>query len=292
MKTQKKLEPIMFILPFIALWAVFLAWPVLYGIILSLSKLEVSGSLRFIGFSNYMDLFREPRFWNAFKNTLVFALIVIPLIMGLGLLFAIVVWGWGDRRKGAGFIQSALFFPYLLTISIVSLTWLWLLDRDYGLVQHALRSIGFEAVSFLNNSKLVLPTLAFVTAWWLAGYRMLVFEAGLEDIPKELFDVAKIDGARPLQNFVNIVLPLLKPSLLFSLVLTIIAGFRTFGQVLVMTGGGPGRSSEVLALYMYRVGFEYFVPGKAAAAGVILLILIFIITLFGVRFIGLKSELQ
>jgi ABC-type sugar transport system permease subunit len=121
---------------------------------------------------------------------------------------------------------------------------------------------------------------------------MVVLQAGLEEIPQELFESARIDGANPLQQFSHIILPLIKPSLLFALVLTTISAFRTFGQVLLMTDGGPGTSTEVLALYMYRVGFDYFQVGKAAAAGVILLLMILFLTLIGVRVLGLKSELQ
>jgi ABC-type sugar transport system permease subunit len=185
-----------------------------------------------------------------------------------------------------------LFFPYLLTVSIISLTWLWLLDKDYGFIQQGFRVLGFVLPNFLNEPKMVLPVLAFVTGWWLAGYRMIVFQAGIEDIPSELFEVAQIDGARAWMKFRHIILPLLKPTILYTLILTIISGFRTFGQVLVMTEGGPGRSSEVLALYLYWVGFDYFKPGKAAASGVILLLLIMVMTILAIRRIGLKSELQ
>ncbi|MBN1835291.1 MAG: sugar ABC transporter permease [Spirochaetales bacterium] len=291
-KSHPAVEGLLFVLPFAVVWGIFLAWPVFYGIFISLFEWKGLSGMEFIGFRNYADLFREPRFWNALGNTLKFAGMAIPMIVGLGLVFALMLWSWGQGGKGSVFVQSVLFFPYLLTISIVSLTWLWLLDVDYGLVKNAVEAFGIRAPRFLRSPQWVLPSIAFVTTWWLAGYRMLVFQAGLEDIPKELFEVARIDGARPRHNFVHIILPLLKPSLLFSLVLTIIAGFRTFGQVLVMTEGGPGRASEVLALYIYWTGFDYFVPGKAAAAGVLLLLIILGMTLLGVRLIGLKSELD
>lgn len=285
-------EGFLFVLPFAAVWAAFLAWPVAYGVVISLFRWAGLSSPAFIGMGNYLALFGDARFWNAFFNTLKFAALVIPLIIGLGLAFALLLWKWGGKRSGAPFVQAALFFPYMLTVSLVALMWRWLLDTDYGLVGYAIRLLGIAVPAFLSEPAWVLPALAFVTGWWLAGYRMLVFQAGLEDIPRELFEAARIDGAGFGRNFLNIILPLLKPSLLFSLVLTILAGFRSFGQVLVMTEGGPGRSSEVLALYLYRVCFEYFEIGKAAAAAVVLLGLILVFTLLGVRLIGLKSELQ
>jgi len=289
---HRGVEGILFILPFLGLWAVFLAWPVVYGVYISLFDWNPIRGSEFVGLANYIELFHEARFWNAFANTFKFAGMVIPLVMGLGLLFALMVWGWGRVRRGTTFVQASLFFPYLLTVSIVAIVWRWLLDRDFGLIQHTLNSLFPSAPVFLTEPAWALPAVAVATAWWLAGYRMVVLQAGLEEIPRELFESAEIDGALPRHKFIHIVLPLLKPSLLFALVLTIISAFRTFGQVLMMTEGGPGRASEVLALYLYWVGFDYFQVGKAAAAGVVLLFLILIMTLLGVRLLGLKSELQ
>jgi ABC-type sugar transport system permease subunit len=286
------LEGVLYILPFMFFWAIFLAWPVVYGVYLSLHKWEGPANAVFVGFGNYADLFSDARFWNAFFTTINFALIVIPFIMVLGLGFALVVWSWEGSPHIRDFIQAVFFFPFLLTISIIALIWRWVLDADYGILLYVIRRMGLEAPKFLNDTSWVLWILAFITAWWLAGYRMLVFQAGLEDIPTELFEAAKLDGAGRLYKLWFIILPLLKPSILFTLVLTIIAGFRTFGQVFMMTEGGPGRSSEVLALYLYRVGFDYFEIGKAAASGVVLLLLILVVTMAGVKLIGLKSELQ
>lgn len=289
---HRNIEGILYVLPFASLWAVFLAWPVGYGIYISLFHWDPLRGSKFVGFANYIALFREPRFWNAFANTFKFAGMVIPMIVGLGLFFALVIWGWGRSRWGTAVVQGALFFPYLLTVSIVAIIWRWLLDRDFGLVQRILSSLFPSAPVFLTSPAWVLPAIAFPTAWWLAGYRMVIFQAGLGEIPQELFESAAIDGAKPRHYFFHIILPLIKPALLFSLVLTIISAFRTFGQVLLMTAGGPGRASEVLALYLYRTAFDYFEIGKAAASGVILLLLVLIMTLLGVWILGLKSELQ
>ncbi|HDC92706.1 hypothetical protein DRJ58_02400 [Candidatus Acetothermia bacterium] len=285
-------EGFLFALPYMALWAVFLAWPVVYGIYISLFDWDPLRGSKFVGLANYLELFREPRFWNAVVNTFKFAGMAIPLILGLGLVFALMVWGWGRKRRGIVAVQASLFFPYLLNVSIVAIVWKWLLERDVGLFQHYLSSIFPSAPVFLTEPAWALPAIAVATAWWLAGYRMLVFQAGLEEIPVELFESAEIDGALPYHKLVHLILPLIKPSLLFALVLTTISAFRTFGQVLIMTEGGPGWASEVLALYLYRVGFDYFDIGKAAASGVVLLFLILVITLLGVRILGLKSELQ
>lgn len=282
----------MYVLPFAALWGVFLAWPVGYGIYLSLFEWHPIKGSRFVGLGNYGALFRDARFLNAFANTFEFAAMAVPLILGLGLLFALMIWGLGRTRRGAGLVEAVLLFPYLLTVSSVAITWRWMFDPDFGLVTHAFEALKVPAPVFLTEPAWALPAIAFATAWWLTGYRMVVFQAGLGDIPQELFEVASIDGAKFRQKLLHIILPLLKPALLFSLVLTIISAFRTFGQVLMMTEGGPGRSTEVLALYLYWTAFEYFEIGKAAASGVVLLVLMFILTLIGAKLLGLKSELQ
>lgn len=281
----------MYVLPFAALWGIFLAWPVGYGIYLSLFEWSPIKGSRFVGLQNYTALFGDARFLNALANTFEFAAMTVPLILGLGLVFALMLWSWGRTRRGAGFVQAVLFFPYLLTVSTVAITWKWLFDPDFGLVTHAFKALKVAAPVFLTEPIWALPAIAFATAWWLTGYRMVVFQAGLGDIPQELFEVAAIDGAGFHQKFLRIILPLLKPALLFSLVLTLISAFRTFGQVLMMTEGGPGRSTEVLALYLYRTAFEYFNIGKAAASGVVMLALMLILTLIGVKLLGLKSEL-
>ncbi|MCR4403882.1 MAG: sugar ABC transporter permease [Candidatus Acetothermia bacterium] len=288
---HRGLEGILYVLPFAALWGIFLAWPVGYGIYLSLFEWSPMQGSRFVGLENYIKLFGDARFLNALGNTFKFAAIAVPLILGLGLLFALMLWSWGRTRRGVGFIQAVLFFPYLLTVSTVAITWKWMFDPDFGLVTHAFKALKIAAPVFLTEPAWALPAIAFATAWWLAGYRMVVFQAGLGEIPQELFEVASIDGAVFHQKFLHIILPLLKPALLFSLVLTLISAFRTFGQALMMTEGGPGRSTEVLALYLYRTAFEYFNIGKAAASGVVLLVIMLVLTLIGVKLLGLKSEL-
>jgi len=144
---------------------------------------------------------------------------------------------------------------------------------------------------FLNEPRWAIPAIALATAWWLAGYRMLLFRAALEDIPDEFYEAARIDGASGARIFFSIVVPLLRPAILFALVLTTISGFIVFGQVLIMTAGGPGRASEVLAMYLYRFGFEYLEMGQAAAVGMVLFLIILGLTLVSFRWLGYESSL-
>ena len=281
---------LLFLLPYLILWSLFAVLPIGYGFYISLHKWNPIGGSKFIGFENYTQLFAVARFWNALKNTFVFAGCVIPLILGLGLGFALLL----HRRilRGAGMVEGALFFPYLLNVSVVSILWAFILDPNVGIVPYYMRLLGIGSPDFLNSPTFVLPTIAFVTAWWLCGYRMVVFRAGLNAIPPELYESSSIDGAGPIRQFFSITLPLMKPSILFAAVLTLVGGLRTLGQVIIMTNGGPGTSSEVLALYMYRLAFESFNFGQAAAVGFILFAIIFVLSMILVRVLGLKSELN
>lgn len=289
-RRSKELEGVLFILPYAVIWLVFLVAPVVYGFYISLFKWQPLLGSEFIGLKNYADLLREARFWNAFRNTVWFAAITIPLILGIGLFFALILRAVG-AWKGSGVLESSFFYPYLLNVSIISILWKWLFDPDFGLILSYLRALGLNPPTFLNHPLWAIPAIAFATGWWLAGYRMVIFKAAMEDIPPEIFEMAEIDGVNTFSRLFKITLPLLKPAILFSLVLTAISGFRVLGQVLMMTAGGPGRASEVLALYLYRTGWQALEMGKAAAIGFILFLVILVFTLLGFRFLGFESEL-
>jgi len=286
---RSQIGGLLFILPYAFLWGFFLIWPLAYGFFISLHKWDPLRGSKFIGLANYVKLFRSPIFWNAFFNTFEFAGIAVPLIIILGLVFALLMQRMSIR--GGRFIEASLFFPYLLTVSIVSLVWKWLFDPDVGLVLYYSSRLGLHLPTFLADKFWALPAIAFATAWWLVGYRMVIFKAAMGDIPPELYESAELDGAGGYQKFRHITLPLLRPAILFALILTTISGFRVFGQVIMMTAGGPGRSSEVLALYLFRRGFDYLQMGLAAAVGFILFVIILIITVISFRFLGFESRL-
>ncbi|MBL5981672.1 sugar ABC transporter permease [Petrotoga miotherma DSM 10691] len=280
---------ILFALPFVIVWSVFTLWPVISGFIISLHNWDPLRGSEYIGFENYKYLFTSERFWNAFFNTFEFALIMIPLTLIFGLLFAFFL--YFSKSKAKGFVEGALFFPYLLNVSIISLVWKWLFDPDFGLINESLKMIGISnAPQFLNHPVWVIPAIAFASAWWLMGYRMTIFRAALESQPVEIVEAAIIDGANKWQIMFKILFPLIRPQFLFAMVLTIISGFNVLGQVMIMTEGGPGRSSEVLALYLYREAFSYFRMGRAAAIGFILFVIIFIFTLIAMRYMGNENK--
>jgi len=266
-------EGLLFILPYAILWLLFLFGPILYGFYISLHKWDPLAGSTFVGFKNYLGLFGDARFWNSFWVTWKYSLWVIPGIIIFGLVFALML--QAGRFPGSAVFEAVLFFPYLLNVSIISILWKLMLDPDVGVISQALRSLGVTELALLNDESWVIPMVALTTVWWLMGYRMILFRAALASIPDEFYEAAAIDGATPLRRFISITLPLLKPTLLFVFVVTTVGGMRTFGQIILMTAGGPGTSSEVLAYYMYKLGFEFLQFGKAAAVGFILFAMIF-----------------
>ena len=285
---KEGVEGILFVLPYGTLWLLFLFLPLLFGFYISLHKWNPLVGNVFQGFQGYLELFRTPRFWNSFWVTWRFVLFVIPGIVLVGLLAALAL----HARLVGGLFESMFFFPYLLNVSIVSILWGLLHDPDVGYLFQLLKRFHITTTPLLNHEFWALPAVAFTTIWWLAGYRMVVFRAALASFPAELYEAAKLDGASPLRTFFSITLPLLKPTLLFALVITTVGGMRTFGQIILMTAGGPGTSSEVLALYMYRVGFEFLDFGRAAAVGFILFLMIFTLVMILLRFFRLGSEMR
>lgn len=287
---RKGVEGVLFIIPYGTLWLLFLFLPLLFGFYISLHKWNPLVGNVFIGIKGYLELFSTPRFWNSFWVTWRFVLLVIPGIILVGLMAALAL--HSKRVWGTNVFESLIFFPYLLNVSIVSILWGLLHDPDVGILFQFLKRLGITHTPLLNHEFWALPMVAFTTIWWLAGYRMVVFRAALASFPMELYEAARLDGAGPIRTFFNITLPLLKPTLLFALVLTTVGGMRTFGQVILMTAGGPGTASEVLALYMYRVGFEFLDFGRAAAVGFILFLMIFLLVMILLRIFRLESEMR
>ncbi len=289
-KKSQTREGLLFILPYGIIWLLFLFLPLVFGFTMSLFEWNPLGDSYFIGFDNYRQLFSDHRFWSSVWVTWKFIFMVIPGIIITALAAALIL--HFAQFKFKRFFESSMFFPYLLNVSIVSIIWGLMNDPDIGILSHYLSKFGIIQQSLLSSRTWALPMIALATIWWLAGYRMIVFRAALSSIPLEIYEAAKIDGAKPLRTFFNITLPLIKPSLLFSLILTTVGGMRTFGQVVMMTSGGPGVSTEVMALQMYRLGFEYLDFGRAAAVGFIIFLMIFTISMGLVKVFKLGGDLQ
>ncbi len=283
-------EWLLFILPYGALWLTFLFGPLLFGFFISLHRWDPLRGNAFVGFENYAVLFARARFWNSFAVTWQFVVLVIPGVVLVGLLAAIAL--HFGRFRGKSAFESLLFFPYLLNVSIISIVWRLMHDPSIGIIRPLFARLGIALPPLLNSATWALPMVALTTIWWLAGYRMIIFRAAIASIPADLYESARLDGAGPFRTFFAITLPLLRPTLLFALVVTTVGGMRTFGQVIMMTAGGPGVATEVLALYMYRLAFDFADFGRAAAVGFVLFLMIFAVSMVLVRVLKLKGDLR
>ena len=211
----------------------------------------------------------DPIFWVAFRNTLVFTVVSTPLLIALGLGMALTL---HTSRKGSGIYRAVFFLPYVLPISAVTLIWSYLLNPDRGLIAGFLGWFGIDGIPFLADPKLAMPAIIVTTLWWSVGFNMVLFLAGLQDIEPSLYEAASLDGAGAWQRFGNITLPGLNHVMILVAVTQVIASFQIFGQVFIMTKGGPGTATIVLIQHIYETGFKNYQLGYAAAISVFLFV--------------------
>ena len=278
-----------FLFPFLAIYAVFNLYPMIQGFIISFFKWNITGTKTFIAFDNYIRLFQDPVFWKALTNTLLYVLISTPIFMLGALILALIV----DSKllMGRTFVRSTFFLPNILAVSITAVIWLNLLQPYTGLLNAGLHAIGIEQeVFWLTSETLVWPSIVLVTFWWNTGYYMLIYLAGLQEIPTEQYEAAAIDGATGLQRIVRITVPCLKRTHLLVLFLQAIASFKIFGQVFLITNGGPAGASRTLLQYVYETGFTTFQIGQASAASFVLLLVILSVSIVQLRIMNRQED--
>lgn len=267
---------LLFVLPMLVLFLMFRAFPTLGAIGLSFTNYKLSGKFDVVGAKNYVDSFTTEVARNALGTTLLYALIYVPLMLivalGIAVLLNQIVWG-------SGVFRSAMFLPYVTSFVLAGIIWTWLLALD-GPLNALVTAVGQAPIPFLSGSQpLILTSIASASVWHGYGYSMLILLAGLKTIPADLYESARIDGASAWRQFLNITLPLLRPSLFFVLVIETIAAFQVFDTAYVMTGGGPARASYTLVYYLYDSAFKFFNFGFAAAIGVILFLIVLALSL-------------
>ncbi len=266
----------LFVAPAVLLLLAIYAIPVLVLAGFSVTDYQLGAlSTRFIGIDNFTAAFSDQVFMRAMKNTVIYALIVIPLGVGLGLGVALLVHG---RKRSRGFWEAAYFLPVTATLVAMATVWQFLLHPSIGPVNAAIKWMGFEPVSFLSNPALLIPTMAMIGVWQVLGFNMVLFLAGLTAIPKDLYEAARLDGAKsPIDRFFTVTWPMLGPTTLFVVVTTSISAFKVFETVAVLTKGRFG--SEVLLFSLYLEGFEYSNTGYAAALTLIFLAIILVLSI-------------
>lgn len=218
-------------------------------------------------------VWNDALFWRSFGNTVVFVLLSTPTIVGVALALAVVLAGSG---RFVGLLRAAFFAPYVLSVAVLTLIWGFLLNPDLGLVARGLTFFGLEPVAWLTDPALALPAIVVVTLWWTMGFNLVLFIAGLQDIEPSLYEAATLDGAGPWKKFLYVTLPGLRRTVVLVTVLQVIASFQIFGQVFILTRGGPANSTRVLIQHIYESGFREFQLGYAAALSVFLFLVMLI----------------
>lgn len=270
--------------PTLCLFLGFVAAPVVAVVLTSFTEwtgFHLSG-ISWIGFRNYADLMDDPIFLRAFLHTIVFTIATTVLLNAVGLGLALLV---NTKAPGTAFLKAVLFLPVLLSPVIVGLMWSGLLRGVGGGLNQFLDLLGLinQPVFWLGDGRFALGALIVATVWQFAGYNMILYYAGLQNVPDSLLEAAELDGARSWAKFVHVVMPSLYHVASVVMLLNIIGGLRIFDIVYVMTRGGPSRSTEVLATYMYEQGFQLNAMGVASAIAVILVLLAVVVSAIRIR---------
>ena len=256
------------------LFALVYLYPVAYSAWVSLYEWDLVMPARWVGAGNYRALV-STEFLEVVTNTVKYSVGVVVLSQALGLALAVLL---NDRTRVGALLQASIFSSYVVSWVAVSLLWIWLLDPQYGLVAYLFRLVGLRGVNWLGDHRWALWTLVLVTVWKTVGYPMVIYLAGLQAIPGDLYEAAALDGADGWQRFRHITWPLLTPTTLFLLVTLTITSFQGFDIVKIMTQGGPVTSTVIYVYYIYEQAFQYFKLGKASAAVVLFFVVIVALT--------------
>jgi ABC-type sugar transport system permease subunit len=276
LRRREALSGLAFLAPSLLLFGVFVYYPLLASAYISLTKWNIVAPTKpFVGLLNYERLLADPRFVIVLKNTAFYSIGVVGAAMLLGLALALVL---NRQMVGRGFYRTAIFAPYVTSIAAMSLLWMWIFDPQFGLMNAFLRALLIPAPGWLTTTEWALPAIMIMAVWHNTGYNMVIFLAGLQNIPEELNEAARIDGATGRRLFWNITLPLLSPTSFFLVVTGLIASFQIFDAVAVMTQGGPLDSTNVFVFYLYQNAFQFFEMGYAAAIAMVLFAIIMTLT--------------
>ena len=270
-----------FVLPALSVIALFFGLPVLAGLLLSLTDFDLYaladlGNLRFVGLGNYAHVLQMPLFWKALGNTAYFVVLGVPLSIGLSLGAAVLLQSRLARFKPLW--RTALFAPVVTTLVAVAVIWRYLFHVRYGWVNHVLESVGISPIDWLGDPHWSMPTIILFAAWNNFGGNMIIFIAALQAIPEDLYEAARLDGARAWAQFRHITLPSLAPTTLLVSILTMASYFQLFAEPYVMTQGGPLQSTVSVLYMMYEEGFRWWNLGTASAVAVLLFLIIISVT--------------
>jgi len=303
--THDMRRALLFILPTYIIIFTFIIVPIFFAFYLSFNKWNLLGAMKFIGGANYKKLFEMEEFWKALLNTFYYSFITVPVGILISLFLAILL---NTNIKGLRFYRTAYFMPVMTSVVASAFIWQWIFQSQNGILNYLLGLIGLEPLSWLNEPRgiftvifesigvkipqpmggpsVTLVAISIMSIWKNTGYYMIIFLAGLQNIPKQLYEAAQIDGAGPIKRFFSITLPILSPTTYFVLIMAVIVSFQVFEQVAVTTQGGPLNASLVLVYFIYERAFKFLEIGFASSAAYILFAVVLVLTYFQVKILG------
>ncbi|MEJ1201278.1 MULTISPECIES: sugar ABC transporter permease [unclassified Streptomyces] len=263
-----------FVAPALLGYTVFLLWPTLRGIYLSFTRFNLLTPAEWVGLDNYVRMVHDPIFWDSLRITVVYVVINIGVQTVSALAVAVLL----QRLTQSSVLRGIVLTPYLMSNVVAGIVWLWILDTQLGIGNEILAALGLDRVPFLADETWAVPTIALINVWRHVGYTALLLFAGLQAIPNDMYEAAKVDGASEWRMFWRITMPLLRPVLAVVLIMTVIGSFQVFDTVAVTTAGGPANATNVLQFYIYGAAFGRFQFGYASAMSVALLVVLSAIT--------------
>ncbi|MWV47236.1 ABC transporter permease subunit [Paenibacillus sp. HJL G12] len=267
LRIRTELKAIIYLIPFLVPFAVFYLWPVLRGAWMSLHVWGIQGMEKYVAVANYKKIFANSDFYLYLWHSLYFVLLCAPTVIILGLVLALII---NQNIWMRTLIRSVFFLPYVLSVSVISFIWLRLFDAKNGPVNAFLHLIGLPGdINWLTDHRFVWWAITIATDWWTVGFVMVLFLAGLQEIPTDQYEAAKIDGANAWKRFLHITLPGLSKVMKIQIFYQIISSLKLFGQVQIMTGGGPGDTTNTMIRYIYVTGFKKDMFGLASAQSMI-----------------------
>ncbi len=278
MKRKEKITTFVFILPWLVSFCIFVLYPIVFSICVSMTDYSgLTWDMRFVGFSNYARAFKDRVFLKALSNTFLFVLITVPATTVISLFLAVLL---TSGIKFKRLFQAGYFLPSVISMVVISMIWLYIYSAT-GPLNTLLRSLGFDvpARSWLASERTALGSIMVMDVWSAVGYYTVLFVAGLQSLPLQLYEAAKIDGATKWQIFKRITLPLLKPTILFVVSINSIRSFQIFTEIFTLTGGGPANSTQTIVHYLYDVSFRKFEMGYGSAIAYVLFFIVLAITL-------------
>lgn len=271
-----RLQGYAYIAPAVLFLLIVLGYPTLWAIILSLRRYDfATGQDFFLGLRNYVQALGDPGFLHSLRVTLTFWFWSVTLEFGFGLLLALLV---SRSPRSTNVLRAVFILPMFVPPVVTAIVWKWMLDPQYGVVNTLLGGLGIGPIAWLGNVHLALPSLIAIDVWQYTGMLFILLLAGLQSIPSELTDMARVDGATAFQEFMHVTLPLLRPVITVALVLKTMFALRAFDVIFTTTQGGPSDATQTISIYLYKTGFNLFRLGFASALGILLLLLIVVFT--------------